>query len=90
MYRNVPDLLTLYPIPDEFQSEEQAGRLAGLDLPAETEDTLRRELTVLRFLNYFSDSPWHQSREQSVAIELSYRRNRRRTARRSDGAERAS
>ena len=90
MYPTIAEILTLaYPVPND-QSEEQADRLAGKDLPSETDDSLRRELTVLRFLNYFTDSPWHQSREESVANEMAYRRTRRRLARNSDKVERAS
>lgn|GEM_PF-4131620 len=77
-----PDLLTLYPTPNELVSEDQADRFHNLDLPARTEDDLRRELSFLRVVNFVADSEWHLEREVQVAAELSRRRNTRRHAKR--------
>lgn len=83
MNQNVADFVKeIYPLPDPFSSEEQADRHANRDLRGETEDVLRRELTVLHLINFTVDSDWYRDREMAVANELGYRRTRRRLERR--------
>jgi len=80
--QNVSDLVnTLFPLPDPTTSEEQGDRFANRDVVHETEDVLRRELSVLHIINYISDDPWYREREQAIANELGYRRSRRRLER---------
>lgn len=71
----------IFPTPDPNSSEEQADRFTNRDLPAESVDSLRRELTVLHVVNFVLDSEWHRDRETAVANELGYRRTRRRLER---------
>jgi len=77
-----PDLLSLYPQPDELASEEQADRFHGRDLASLTEEDLRRELSYLRVVNFVCCSEWHLEREVRVAAELAKRRRLRDRARR--------
>ncbi len=79
MNQNVAELVNaLYPVPDPNVSEEQADRHSNRDLRDETDDVLRRELTVLHLINFATDDEWFRDREMAVANELGYRRSRRR------------
>jgi hypothetical protein len=86
--QNVAELVKqILPIPDPFASEEQADRHSHRDLPQETEDVLRRQLTALHVINLVVDDDWYIAREMAVANELGYRRSRRRLERpRREGA----
>lgn len=77
-----PDLLSLYPQPDEHASDEQFDRFHGRDLASLTEEDLRRELSYLRVVNFVSASEWHLEREVRVAAELASRRNHRNRSKR--------
>ena len=82
MNQNVADFVKeIYPLPDPLISEDQANRHANRDLRDETDDVLRRELTVLHLINFCIDSHWHRDREMACANELGYRRTRRRMER---------
>lgn len=82
MSANVTDFVKqIYPIPDPTVSEQQADRHANRDLRDETEDVLRRELSVLHLVNFCIDHDWYRDREMAVANELGYRRTRRRLER---------
>ena len=70
-------LLGVYPEPDPLASEEQADRHSHTDLTAETDASLRREIAFLRWLNFITDSAWHQAREDQVAREMRRRHERR-------------
>jgi hypothetical protein len=71
------ELPSLYPVPDPTRSQEQANRFSHSDLEAEPDASLRRELSLLRWFNYFVDSEWHLERERRIAAEIRLRHERR-------------
>lgn len=73
MAERLAALLEVYPVPEELESEEQFHRFHGFDIGDRTGEDLMRELTVLRFINYFCDSEWHLEREVAVSKALAAR-----------------
>jgi hypothetical protein len=63
-------------VPDETVSENEHDRFHHLDLHDCSELDLRREISFTRWLNFITDSEWHQEREEQVAAEIRRRHGR--------------